>query len=73
MTKHGDFRVSNVNVEPRSVNLTASLDAVSEVVPKPECQVMEFDERTGDKKWKDALYVQEFTDSVLDTRPAELE
>jgi hypothetical protein len=37
------------------------------------CEVIEYDERTGQQEWADSLFVRDFTDSALATTPAPLE
>jgi hypothetical protein len=47
--------------------------AAPNTVPQvPGCEVIEYDEPTGQQEWSDSLFVQDFTDSVLATNPAPL-
>jgi hypothetical protein len=39
----------------------------------PGCEVIEFDELSGQQKWLDSVFVQDFTDSVLATTPVPLD
>lgn len=48
-------------------------DTPEDVVPAVRgCEVIEYDELTGEQEWSDTLLVQDFTDSVLSTTPAPL-
>lgn len=38
----------------------------------PGCEVIEYDELSGQQEWSDSVFVQDFTDSVLATNPAPL-
>ena len=61
---------------PEVVRLEINLpDQANELVRPPmkaDCEVIEFDPESGDAAWKDSVYVQDFTDSVLQTLPAPL-
>lgn len=49
-------------------------DAAKDAAPPvPGCEVVEYDEPTGQQEWSDSLFVQDFTDSVLATTPAALD
>ena len=58
-------------VEELAVGKTET--AKNAVPPVPGCDVIEYDEPTGQQEWSDSLFVQDFTDSVLATTPATLD
>lgn len=59
--------------KPVEFSLAATLSPEPDAASTPDCQVVEFDDKTGQKKWSEAVFVQDFTDSVLDTLPGELQ
>jgi hypothetical protein len=60
--------------KPRSASATEGMDGATEIVPAvPGCEVIEYDELTGQREWSDSLFVQDFTDSMLATKPAPLD
>jgi hypothetical protein len=47
----------------RTVNLSLATFEVPE--GKEDCEITEYDDVTGWKKWQDSVFVQEFEDSVI--------
>jgi hypothetical protein len=35
-------------------------------------EVVEFDEEAGESEWADSVFVRDFTDSILETKPSQL-
>jgi hypothetical protein len=56
-------------VPSRSLNL--SIEMAAPLVTGKECEITEYDQDTGWEQWLNAVFVQDFEDSVL-TAPAPL-
>ena len=56
----------------REVNLSGQAVDIDPPNLAADCEVIEYDPESGDAAWQDSMYVQDFTDSVLQTIPAPL-
>jgi len=70
-TKEGPQLSKHLSIV-RNVRLSRSEWEGPEPPPPIECEVVEYDAQNGQTQWDDAVFVQDFTDSVLATSPAPL-
>jgi hypothetical protein len=64
--------IREINMTDKNIVNSVALDEPADNTSPPGLEVVEFSEEEGETEWADSVFVQDFTDSILETTPSEL-